>query len=101
MGRTRAAVASAAGSLPVLLLSLSSVLLLLLSSAALPTAADEHDHRYRQGEGVVLWANKVGPYHKSVAQRKLSKQRALPSFLSVFRKITLLSVWLSMLVQSE
>jgi len=36
---------------------------LCLGVLAVPVRADEHDHRYTQGESVVLWANKVGPYH--------------------------------------
>ena len=37
---------------------------LLLSSARV--FGDEHSHVYMDGEGVLLWASKVGPYHKSV-----------------------------------
>jgi len=39
--------------------TLALTMLLLLG----PVSADEHDHRYKDGEEVVLWVNTVGPYH--------------------------------------
>lgn len=42
----------------ILLLSLS----LCLSSVSLSAVAEENS--YADGENIVLWANKVGPYHK-------------------------------------
>jgi len=39
--------------------TLALAMLLLLG----PVSADEHDHRYKDGEEVVLWVNTVGPYH--------------------------------------
>jgi len=39
--------------------TLALTILLLLG----PVSADEHDHRYKDGEEVVLWVNTVGPYH--------------------------------------
>ena len=35
---------------------------LILAAAASLTAADEYDHRYKAGDKVDLWVNKVGPY---------------------------------------
>lgn len=43
-----------------LIVAASALLALLLVH---PVAADEHTHVYAEGEGVVLWASKVGPYH--------------------------------------
>ena len=31
--------------------------------ALMAAYADEHDHKYDEGEEVVLWMNTVGPYH--------------------------------------
>jgi len=42
--------------------SLRSPLLVLLTFSLL-VLADEHDHRYSDGQEVVLWMNTVGPYH--------------------------------------
>lgn len=38
-------------------------LLLLLMVLIVPSAADERSHKYKDGEPVVLWVNKVGPYN--------------------------------------
>ncbi|KAL7732505.1 hypothetical protein ACLKA6_019148 [Drosophila palustris] len=35
----------------------------LLSSCYLSVSADEHNHKYNDGEEVVLWMSTVGPYH--------------------------------------
>ncbi|XP_033117679.1 transmembrane 9 superfamily member 3-like isoform X1 [Anneissia japonica] len=37
--------------------------LFLLLTFILTTLADEHDHKYKDSEEVVLWMNTVGPYH--------------------------------------
>ncbi|RKP06952.1 hypothetical protein THASP1DRAFT_31242 [Thamnocephalis sphaerospora] len=35
---------------------------MLLASCGWPALADEHNHRYQQGEEVVVWRNTIGPY---------------------------------------
>lgn len=37
--------------------------LLLLGCLAVCTLAGENNHRYKDGEAVTLWVNKVGPYN--------------------------------------
>jgi hypothetical protein len=37
--------------------------LLLLGCLAVCTRAGENNHRYKDGETVTLWVNKVGPYN--------------------------------------
>jgi hypothetical protein len=37
--------------------------LLLLGCLAVCTLAGENNHRYKDGETVTLWVNKVGPYN--------------------------------------
>ncbi|KAI9350076.1 hypothetical protein DFJ73DRAFT_625271 [Zopfochytrium polystomum] len=41
----------------------SFLLALFLLLTARSTVADEHNHSYKDGEQVVVWANGIGPYH--------------------------------------
>lgn len=40
-----------------------ALLLMLVCSAAVATLGSESNHRYKDGETVTLWVNKVGPYN--------------------------------------
>lgn len=40
-----------------------AVMVLLSSSAVTKVRSDGSDHRYKQGDTVPLYANKVGPFH--------------------------------------
>ena len=41
------------------------VLALVVLACALGTRADGSDHKYKEGDHVLLYANKVGPFHNS------------------------------------
>lgn len=44
-------------------MNLAAVMALWLSLGIAGVAADASDHRYKPGEAVPLYANKVGPFH--------------------------------------
>lgn len=51
--------------------------LLLLTSSSAPVTADQQTHRYLDGEAVIVFANKVGPYHKSDDNNTKDRWRTL------------------------